>query len=210
MLATAASFSQIAPTLVEGPEEAIIDLATAKAHLRVDAADDDEVIGLLVEAATARLDGWSGILGRCLVNQTWACTFPRFPSSYRERLLRLPLAPVSSIASVTYIDAAGAEQTLDPATYRLLVDVESPFVALAPLASWPSTDRRDDAVTVAFVAGYGESGDAVPGPIRQAILSMVADAFEFRESAAVGVSATDIPVSVTVEEMLAPYRRQGF
>jgi uncharacterized phiE125 gp8 family phage protein len=210
MLATAASFSPIAPTLIEGPAAPVVDLATAKAYLRLESDEEDAVMQILVDAATARVDGWSGILGRCLVNQTWACNFPRFPSSLRERLLRLPLAPVSAISSIAYLDAAGAEQTLDPSVYRLLVDAESPFVALAPHASWPATDRSDDAVTITFVAGYGEDGDAVPAPIRRAILTMVNDAYEYRETAVIEFSASFVPVSVSVSDLLAPYRRQGF
>lgn len=60
-----------APVRIIAPAELPVMLSDAKAHLRVDFDDDDFLIGSMVNAATDYLDGWNGILGRCLVTQTW-------------------------------------------------------------------------------------------------------------------------------------------
>lgn len=71
----------IHPIRTVPPAETPVSLADAKVHLRVDHGDDDTYIGAIVAAATEHLDGWNGILGRCLVTQTWtldrdeACDF---------------------------------------------------------------------------------------------------------------------------------------
>ena len=59
------------PALVTPPSGAVVTLAAAKAHLRVDHDLDDSAIGALIAAAEAHLDGYGGILGRCLLTQTW-------------------------------------------------------------------------------------------------------------------------------------------
>ena len=55
-------------TVVPSVDDPLLTTAEAKAHCRVDTSDDDTLIASLVKAATAHLDGWSGILGRCLVS----------------------------------------------------------------------------------------------------------------------------------------------
>jgi hypothetical protein len=56
---------------INPPTEPVLTLADAKPHLRVDHNDDDSLITALIAAATARLDGRDGILGRWLRQQTW-------------------------------------------------------------------------------------------------------------------------------------------
>jgi hypothetical protein len=53
--------------LVTLPNKSVLTHDEAKAHLRV----DDTLITALIAAATARLDGRDGILGRCLRSETW-------------------------------------------------------------------------------------------------------------------------------------------
>ena len=60
------------PYLVAAPEDMPVSLAALKAHLRVAHNDDDAEIGALQAGVVALLDGWGGILGRCIMPQTWA------------------------------------------------------------------------------------------------------------------------------------------
>lgn len=59
------------PTLITPPVAMPVTLAEAKAHCRVDGSEDDAVLSALIAGATGHLDGWSGILGRCIMPQTW-------------------------------------------------------------------------------------------------------------------------------------------
>ena len=60
------------PYLVTPPASLPVTLAEMKAHLRVVHADDDADIAAKQAGAVAMLDGWGGILCRCIVPQTWA------------------------------------------------------------------------------------------------------------------------------------------
>lgn len=176
---------------------AVIDVEEARRHLRVDHHDDDLLIASLVAAATAHLDGWAGILGRALGTQTWRVDLPDFCDR-----MRLPLVPVASVTSVKYSDTANVEQTVSSSIYRLTADAIGSFVERVSGQSWPAVYDRPDAVRITFVAGEA----TVPAPIKAAILLMVGDLYANRETvAAANVAA--VPMSATVDALLAPYRR---
>lgn len=185
------------PTLTVAPTATPIGTTEAKAHLRVDHSDEDDLITALVQAATAHLDGYTGILGRALVTQTWAQKIDDFPT-----VIRLPLAPVQSVTSITYYDGANASQTLDSASYHLASDAAGAYIALNEGYGWPGVYNRPDAVTVTFVAGYGAAAD-VPSAIKAVIKLLVGHWYEHREAA--GEPMTELPLAAA--SLLAPYRR---
>ncbi len=62
------------PVLVTPPASAPVSLDVAKVHCRVDHGDDDTLISALIASAVGHLDGWTGVLGRCIMPQTWRIT----------------------------------------------------------------------------------------------------------------------------------------
>lgn len=206
----------LAPVRVTPPAATPVSVAEAKAHLRVDHSDDDALIEALVQAATDHLDGWSGILGRALVTQTWRVDLSRFP---RCDVLRLPLSPIQSISSIAYWDALNTDQTFAAQNYSLHADARGALIALASSASWPGLYTRADAVRVTFVAGYGAPAD-VPAPIKQAILLSVGHMYPMtRDLSLSRVDVTGVGsktwvvsetagkvISAAADALLAPYR----
>lgn len=189
----------LAPTRTVAPEEKPVSIAEAKLHLRVDHSEDDTLIDGFIAAATEHLDGWAGILGRVLVTQTWTQKFGGFCSK-----LRLPLGPVSTVATITYFDSENSMQTLPDTDYSVLTNAAGTYVIPAIGVSWPATFARADAVTATYVAGASIAD--VPAPIRTAILLMVANWYENREAATVN-EFSELPFGARV--LLAPYRRIG-
>lgn len=148
-----------------------------KSHLRVDHADDDSLIAARIAAATNFVEGETGILGRALITQTWRLTLPAAPSS----ALQLPLPPVQSVSSITYYDADNVSQTFAADQYRLVSAGDVGLVDLAQGASWPALYSRSDAMSVEFVAGFGDDSEDVPEEIRLAVIMLVAHWYENRE-----------------------------
>lgn len=192
----------LTPVRTAAPATTPVSLADAKAHLRVEQSEthEDALITALVAAATDRLDGWYGVLGRCLITQTWRFDFPSFPGG---NCLRLPMGRAQSVV-VTYRDADGAEQTLPALEYSLIADAVGPAIVLKGGEVWPATAARPDAVSVSGVLGYGNAVD-IPAPIKAAILLMVGDLYRFTETATAG-AVNEVPMSMTVDALIAPYR----
>lgn len=194
------------PRCLTAPSGTPVTLAEAKAHLRVDHSEEDVLISALIGAATEHLDGWSGILGRCLLSQTWAQSFSAFPCG----ILRLPFPSASSASVVYWAPGATETATLSASLHHLAEDAGGPYLELVSGASWPATEDRPDAVTVSATYGYGAEPGDVPSPLRAAILIAVADLYRYRESASVGAGVVDIPSAVAFANLVAPYRRKSF
>lgn len=183
-------------TIVITPPAPVVTWEEADKHLEL-AGDTDEKthVESLIAAATGHIDGPDGWLGRALGVQTLEARFDWFDHCG----FVLPCRPIASITSVKYLDADGAEQTLAANQYELMGNELVPAMNV----TWPATASRREAVRVRYVAGYV----TLPAPIRAAILLMVGDLFENRETAQTGsAQASAIPMSTTVENLLGPFQ----
>jgi len=160
-----------------------------------------QLLGAYILAATELLDGWTGILGRCLKTQVWRQDFDGF-----GRCLPLGLGPVSAIGSVTWRDGEGQLSTVGPADYALATDGGGrSTVRFRNAWSMPGDLYESAAVSVTYTAGSA----SVPVPIQQAILLAVGAWYENREETVIGTIASSLPASVAIDRLLAPYRRTG-
>jgi uncharacterized phiE125 gp8 family phage protein len=187
------------PVRTVAPASLPVTLAEAKAHLRVDDDDDDALIDALIAAATGYLDGWSGVLGRCIVSQTWRQDLPEFPAC---GMIRLPFPDVASV-TVAYTDTTGAAQTLAAENYDLAQDERGSFLRVSDDGAWPGTKDIPDAVRVTMVAGYS----TIPPSLKAAILLYIGLLYENREAVVVGMTVSELPLAF--EALTAPYRRVG-
>jgi uncharacterized phiE125 gp8 family phage protein len=185
-------------SLHTAPAETPVSLEEAKAHLRVEHDEEDDLITALINAATAEIDGRQGFLRRSLVTQTWDYFLSWFPVQAR---ICLPFPPVQSVTHIKYFDGANAEQTFDPASYEVVTVAEQAYVQLAHNASWPGTYEREQAINIRYVAGYGDPED-VPANIRAAILIRVGELYANR-----GDADWSGDMSKPVRRLLAPSRR---
>lgn len=191
----------ISPVRVVAPTANPVTLAEAKAHLRVDFADEDSLISGLIDAATDYLDGWSGVTGRALMSQTWEISLDEFPNG----AISLPLGPCRQLVSVSYVAPNGSTQTVSSADYTTDFNPIEGWIVPKD-AGWPKTMKTANAVTVRWIAGY-QNAAAVPAAIRQAILLLVAHWYQNRELTAAG-GRQALPFTVTA--LLAPFKRAAF
>jgi len=170
-----------------------VPLHEARLHLRVDHDDEDLMIDSYIRAASARLDGPDGYLGRCLTPKVW-----RLGLNQLRGTITLPLPPCQEVTSITYADRNGDVQTLANASYRVrgIGDV----ACITPIGSWPDTDSA----SITFTAGY----TVVPDPIRAAILLRVAHMYEHRESVVIGESVAGLPLGE--DDLLRNFRLWSF
>ncbi len=189
--------------LITPPAFEPVALAEAKAQCNVDLAftDDDALLSSMIAAARGHAEH---LTGRALPTQTLELVLDRFSAGAIE----LPRPPLASVESVKCLDAAGAEQTMDPALYR--VDTDSLVGRVYPVGSWPETATdRHDAVRIRYVAGWpmSEGGSPVwtgPTQIKQWMLIRIASLYAQRESFITGAIKFDMDRSF-VDGLLDAY-----
>ncbi len=85
---------------------------------------------------------------------------------------RLDIAPVRKVSAVSYIDTAGASQTLDEGVYLSRLFGMEASIALRTGRAWPSI-QPDSRITVTVDIGY----DELPPSVEHAMLLWIAAAF---------------------------------
>lgn len=218
---------KIGVQLVTGPVAEPVTLATAKAHLRVDFAEDDALITNLISAAR---DVVEGMLNRVVFDQTFLLTLDQFPCApsittypagahgaltmasafFSWYSIKTPRSRLKSVTSITYSDTDGSTKTLDPTLYNVDNNGEPGRIVPVNGQSWPYPDSYvPGSVKVTFVAGsFGDGTDITkcPPAIAQAILLLIGHWYANREAAS-EKPLTNLPLAV--DALLAPHKFYG-
>ncbi len=180
------------------PTIPVIDMDLAKEQVRIDPSltDQDQVLTLYIDAATAWVEDYTG---RSLTTQTWQLSLCDFP----VRLWLPRAAPLASVTHVKYY-IGGVLTTLSSSVYTAPAFSEPSYLALVDGQVWPSVDTRDDAVQIEYVTG-ATAVASVPVPLRQAVQLLVGHWFANREEV-VTSGAVPKQLPMAVESLCAPYR----
>jgi uncharacterized phiE125 gp8 family phage protein len=186
-------------SIVTRPTLEPVSVSQARDHLRIDTTEADSMIASYIVAAREWCESRTR---RALPTQTWEYTidfdWPLVDGLHR---IELPLAPVSSVSLITYLDEDGAEQTLSESLYQVCgtgADNHRPYIVPAYNQSWPTVRYVPEVITVEYVAGYGAPW-AVPGPLKTAMLLHIEYLFD-RSSADRGA------LEAARDALIDPYR----
>ena len=173
---------------------AAVTTAEAKTHMRVDYATDDTYIDELVDIATTQVEGITGFKLMAQTSELRADSFrdvgivhPSMPD-----ILRLRVAPISTLTSVKYDDADDTEQTMSSSDYW--EDLKSVPNRIRVKTQWPETEEKIAAVRIRMATGFA-SAAAIPEHFKLAIKLLVGHWYENREETTELV-LSEIPVGV--------------
>lgn len=182
-------------------------------------------------------------LGRALITQTWELWLHDFPRpllddvahdgsrytgfyrryrrDYNWRAITIPLPPLQSITSITYIDAEGIQKILTVADDYVLDDSITPAqITPASGTCWPAVTCGPGAVKIRFVCGYpatttgsppvtADIAGNVPPAIKHWMLLVLANWFRNREATWQVVSSQTLASAPYVDDLLFPFRVLG-
>jgi len=181
----------------------IVDLATAKAHCRVDFPEDDALLQLYLDVAHAYIEGPHGVagsLGFGVSKWTFITGRPW------DNVLKVPMRPVASVETIeTLQSVAGVDTWVEWVAEQWRVSWNRDVASIVPNVNffWPITLPRDDVVRVSFTAGWSDAA-MVPAQLRAAILLHVGHMYEHREAVAHGQTMQETPFGY--DALLASFR----
>lgn len=146
-----------------------ITLAEAKSFLRVDTADDDDLIASLImsarEACEAFIHGY-------LITQTWRVSLDAFPADFVAPIV-IPVEPLQSVVSFVWHDYQYNQTTGTVATngpgpflatdYLVDTDSEPGRIVLPTTNAWPGVELWPvNPIQITVKAGFGDTAVSIP------------------------------------------------
>jgi len=178
-------------TDIDPPPIEPVTLDYAKIFLRVDTDDDNQLISDLIKGSRLRVED---MIGASLITRRRLYMSHSVP----ERSLFINHTPVTAVHRVGIIapDCTVTDVPVEDYTVSLRA-----IPAAVCLNSVRWSDYADPvAVEVEIEAGYGTTADDVPMQLRQAILLLLAQSYEHRDS------ETQPPLPMMVDALTMPYR----
>ena len=182
------TYATVTPPLAEP-----LTLAEAKAHLRLDGAEEDALLLSLIATAREHLEREAGI---CLIERGLRLYLDDWPEP-----LTLAHGPVRAVTAVTVYDDDGEPAAVSLDGHRLDGAARP---ARLYLKERPRPGAALNGVEIDFIAGFGTSGADVPEALKRAMLMHVALMFAFRGAVAAENQPAGVPNGY--ERLVAPWR----
>lgn len=141
-----------------------VTVVEALAYAQYEGSDtpSSDLMTSLIKTARRKVEHDASV---ALITQTRVAKFDRFPCDIQE----IHVVPVQTVA-ITYLDSAGAAQTLGASFYQTDIHNTPPRVAPAWGQTWPVTASGTfGSVTLTIVCGYGTLASSVPEEAKTAI-----------------------------------------
>lgn len=144
--------------LLCGPEIEPVSLDEAKAFLRVDHSDDDDLIAALVVGSRIHVETQTR---RALVTQSWRISADAWPGDGR---MAIRPGPLQELTAARVYDINGAASAIDIQAF--VPDRGASVVNFAPWAV-PLPGRIAAGIELDVTVGYGDAATDVPEPLRR-------------------------------------------
>jgi uncharacterized phiE125 gp8 family phage protein len=157
--------------LLTGPAAEPLSLGEAKAFLRVEHSDDDDLITALIASARTHIEAQSQV---ALITQSWRIVLDCWPKHGR---ITVRPGPLKSLNAARVYDFSGIAHTID--TQAFVPDRGASALAFVPWAV-PVPGRAAAGIELDVTIGFGDAASDVPEPLRQALRLLASHWYENR------------------------------
>ena len=168
---------------------AALPVQALKDHLRLgtgfsDGNMQDALIESYLRAAMSAIEGRTG---KALMQRRFKLVLEDWRDGSEQAL---PVAPVASIAAVTFYDVVGATTVLASSLYRLKLAAVGYLLPMVP---------SDGRIEILFDAGFGSAWTSVPPDLQQAVFLLAGQYYEQRNEFSGAPAGLPYPVQALIE-----------
>lgn len=179
-----------------------LTLAQVKSWERIDHSADEDDLNALIKAARQRIEGDTS---RAFVNKTLTLTLDAVPLN---NIITLPVGPVSSVASITSYATDDTSSVVATSVYRVDTSSVPGRVVLKDGQVWPTGLRRQNALSIVFVAGYGAAASNITDtPLMMAMRLLIEHWYSNRGAVVVGTITKEIELGY--DFLIRDYKIRG-
>lgn len=168
-----------------------VSLSRAKLFLRVEHDAEDELISDMIRSARMRVETY---LDTSLIKRLKRLSCDRVSDE-----IKINHYPIQNVQAIRFVWSDGQEQTISPQQYRVNLRRKPAGIAIESDVLQLFTHDVSYHLEIDVIAGYGASETDVPTPLVQAILILLAQAYERNNEA-----SSELPMMV--QALLMPYR----
>ena len=184
--------------LITPPSAEALTLAEAKAHLRLDTSDEDDLVTTLIRVAREHLEASASL---CLMTQAWRLYLD---SICEDGVIQIARGPVQTIDSVMVYDGAGSASRFSLDAHVL--DGRGRPARLM-LRQVPRPGQAVNGIEIDFTAGFGATAADVPDTLKRAMLTHIAAMFSCRGIVTPDEQPALVPAGY--ERLIAPFLMRG-
>lgn len=179
-----------------------LTLAQVKSWERIDHSADEDDLNALIKAARLRIEGDTS---RALVNKSFALTLDKVPAN---NIITLPIGPLSSVTSIKSYATDDTESTVATSVYRVDTSSVPGRIVLKDGQVWPTGLRRQNALSIVFVSGYGATAASITDtPLMMAMRMLIEHWYGNRGAVVVGAVTKEIELGY--EFLIRDYKIRG-
>jgi uncharacterized phiE125 gp8 family phage protein len=182
------------PVLLDGPTVEPVSLAEAKFWLRLDGAEEDDLVRALIVAARLLVEAE---IGQVLIGQNWRLVGDIWPPG---ETIPVRVGRILGVVAGRVFDGNGVASPIAPERFTVFAQSDPP--AILPLDR-PAPGRQFAGIEIDLRLGFGEAPTDVPETIRLAIRRLVTLWFENRGD----IQDPDAGLPPQIRALLRPFRR---
>ncbi|WP_299603126.1 head-tail connector protein [uncultured Tateyamaria sp.] len=176
--------------------DAALPVEEFKAHLRLGSGFGNDTVqdAVLVSFLRAAVAAIEARTGKALIEHDFSLSVSSLATT---DAVAFPVAPVTAVHTVTFVDRAGAETSVAGDTYWLERDTHRPRLRSVghSLPQIPAAGT----MRVSFTAGFGAVWSDIPADLAQAVMLLAAHYYEFRNETALSEGCMPFGVTSLIE-----------
>lgn len=150
--------------IITPPSVEPVTVETVKLQARISHDVEDTLLGVWIKSAREQAEDY---MRRAFISCVAELSFDKFPMLP----ISLPLSPVISVESITYIDYQNTSTTMDTSDFVIDLDSDPARIGHAWSKVWPCVTLRPiNSVKIRYTAGYGLTSASIPAKIIDTIL----------------------------------------